>query len=78
MIGLEPNQAVYDKFKASFEPKLDALDKILAKQKYMGGDASRSLLLTISLALIAFIYIVPHGPGFLLRHTLGRVADVPG
>jgi hypothetical protein len=78
MMGLEPNQAVYDNFKASFEPKLDVLDKILAKQKYMGGDASLSLLLPISSALIAFNYIAPHGPGLLLCHTLGRVADVPG
>jgi hypothetical protein len=52
MMGLEPNRSAYDQHKASLEPKLDALDNILANQNYMGGDASLSQLLTVSLALI--------------------------
>ena len=37
---METDEALYDKAIADLSEKLDVYDKILAKQKYLSGDAS--------------------------------------
>jgi glutathione S-transferase len=38
MRGLEPNQALADKYISTLKAKMDGYERILSKQKYLAGD----------------------------------------
>ncbi len=38
--GLTPDRAVFEKLITALDTKLDVYEKILSKQKYLGGDVS--------------------------------------
>ena len=63
-LGIETNEALYEKAIADLSKKLDVYDKILAKQKYLAGDVSGR------------IHWVQHGVTFFDRKLLSRTSTI--